>query len=261
MPPSQAPTSITVTSPNGINENTSVAAGPGVLGVPIGRVSVVDPDGSTNFTFLVNDPRFTVAGNASLGYELYLIPGQSLVYLTAPTIPLEITATNAAGLSLTSPYTVVVNQVAPAPTEIVLSNEFVQPNAAGVEVGQLQTYDPNVAATTANTPGESTYTVSDPRFQVVNDVLELKPGQTVPQSTSPISVQVTSTAANGLSLARTFSLETEIPQTSNSNPPPAPVPPVFLGESRMKVKIKKKKVTEFVLKFNWASDRPVPHTW
>jgi len=104
VPVPQAPTSITVTSPNGINENTSVPAGPGVLGVPIGSVAVVDPDGSTSFTFLVDDPRFQVAGNATSGYNLYLKPGLSLAYLNAATIPIQITATSAAGLSFTSLY-------------------------------------------------------------------------------------------------------------------------------------------------------------
>jgi PKD domain len=212
------PGSITVTSRNGINENTSVTSQPGV---PIGSVAVVDPDGDTDFTFHVDDPRFQIVGNSGFGYSRDLKPNQSLRYLDGATVPIQITATDDAGLSSTSPYTVVVNQVAQAPTAIVLSNEFVQPNVAGASVGQLQTFDPNADPSVANTPGEYMYSVDDPRFQVVDSVLELKPGQMVPMSAVPISLEVTSTDATSLSAVRTFMLFSE---------PPAP-PPISLESS------------------------------
>ncbi len=63
----------------------------------------------------------------------------------------------------------------------------------------------------ANTPGEYTYAVNDPRFQVVSSVLVVDPGQTVPESATPISLQVTSTDATGLFVVRTFNLITEPP--------------------------------------------------
>ena len=102
--------SITAPSPALANESTSIPQQPGVL---IGNVAVVDPDGDAGFTFLVDDPRFQVVGDSTAGYNLYLKPGLSLRLLDAATIPaILITATDAGGLSLTSPYTVVVNQIA-----------------------------------------------------------------------------------------------------------------------------------------------------
>ena len=87
-------------------------------------------------------------------------------------------------------------------------------------MGQLHTFDPNADSSLANTPGECTYAVNDPRFHVVNSVLTLGPGQTVPKSATPISLQITSTDATGLSLVRTFALMTE-----------PPVPPTISLES------------------------------
>jgi hypothetical protein len=88
-----------------------------------------------------------------------------------------------------------------------------------------------------------TYTVSDPRFEVLNDVLQLMPGRSLPISTSPMSVQVTSTAANGLSVTDSFNLYTSISQTATPTPTPTSTPasPVIIGaEPVFKRKLNKK---------------------
>jgi uncharacterized repeat protein (TIGR01451 family) len=204
----EAPTSITVTSPDGIDEATSTTNEPGVL---IGSVTVDDPNVDTAFTFDVDDARFQIIGDGTSGYNLYLAPGQLLAYLQAASIPIQVTATDPGGLSVTSPYTVVVNRVQQAPTHINLSGIFIKPRVAGAVVGQLQAYSPNDDPSAPITPGEYTYSVSDTRFEVVNGVLQLKSGQMVQHSASPIPLQVTATDGTGLFLVQTFDLVEQTP--------------------------------------------------
>ena len=184
-------------------------------GVVIGSVTLDNPVPGDQFTFQVSDGRFQVLGTAASGYNLCLKPGLSLKYLDAASIPIDITATDTAGLSVTSPYTVVVNQVAQAPQTIELSSTYIQPGEPGVNIGLLKTFDPNVDPMTANTSGEYTYSVDDPRFQVVNSELELQPGQYIADSPNPITVHVTSTVGSGLgsglSLVQSFVLATKPP--------------------------------------------------
>ena len=64
----------------------------------VGNILVTDPNGDLVFTFDVSDSRFEVALVGGQ-YQLKLVNGVSLDYETEPSINLQITATEAGGLS------------------------------------------------------------------------------------------------------------------------------------------------------------------
>ena len=124
------PTSVNFVSPNGINEGATATAQPGV---EIGDVSENDTNGdpSDSYTYLVDDPRFQVVADNSGNYHLYLKPGLSLSYMDASQIPINITAVDSHGLSVTDPFTVNVNQVVEPPTSITGGGRCGQPAWCG----------------------------------------------------------------------------------------------------------------------------------
>ena len=90
----QAPTEILL-------DNLTVAEN--APGAVVGRLTVVDPDAGDSHQLTVDDPRFTVAGDL-----LKLVDDVALDYEAEPSLTLAITATDAAGLSLTRSFTIQV---------------------------------------------------------------------------------------------------------------------------------------------------------
>jgi serralysin len=102
--PNEAPNSIALSN-SSILENA-----PGGV---VGNILVTDPNGDLVFTFGVSDPRFEVA-LAGGQYQLKLVNGVSLDYETEPSINLQVTATDAGGLSYQVSVTVTVGDVSGA---------------------------------------------------------------------------------------------------------------------------------------------------
>jgi len=92
-PPNQAPTEIALDGAP-VRENEK--------GWVVGALSVVDPDAGDTHVLTVSDARFEIAGNV-----LKLKDGVALDFEAAPAVSVEVTATDAGGLSRTE--TVVVN--------------------------------------------------------------------------------------------------------------------------------------------------------
>ena len=86
-----------------------------------------------------------------------------------------------------------------APTTISLDNASVDENDAGANIGTLSTTDPDI--------GDShSYTVSDNRFEVVDDQLKLKDGISLDHEAGDVTITVTSTDSGGLSTAQDFTI-------------------------------------------------------
>ncbi len=182
----EAPTAPTL-SPATVAENSA--------GAVIGTVTATDPDAGDQLTYSVSDSRFQIVGN-----QLQLKAGVSLDYESAHTVPLTITATDSGGLSATRNVTLTVTNVNEAPTAPTLSASTVAENAAGAIIGTVSATDPDA--------GDAlTYSVSDNRFQIVNNKLQLKAGVSLDyESGHTVPLTITATDKGGLSSSRSVTL-------------------------------------------------------
>ncbi len=184
----EAPTDITLSNAT-VAENNSVAA--------IGNVGVVDPDAGDTHTWSVDDARFEIVGN-----QLKLKAGQALDHETEPTLTLSLTARDQAGTGLTysESFTVTVNNVNEAPTDITLSNATVAENNSGAAIGNVGVVDPDAGDT-------HTWSVDDARFEIVGNQLKLKAGQALDHETEPtltLSLTARDQAGTGLGYNKSF---------------------------------------------------------
>ncbi|WP_422004255.1 cadherin domain-containing protein [Pyruvatibacter mobilis] len=174
-------------------DNTSVAEN--AAGAVVGNLTTTDPDAGDTHTYAVSDDRFEVVDG-----QLKLKDGVSLDHEAADTISLDVTTTDAGGLSRTETFTISVGDENEVATDIALDNNSVAENAAGAVVGTLTTTDPDAGDTHA-------YTVSDDRFEIVDGQLKLKDGVSLDhESADTISLDVTTTDAGGLSRTETFTI-------------------------------------------------------
>ena len=75
-------------------------------GAAIGNIAVVDPDLGDSHSFLLSDGRFEVVGGV-----LKLKPGESLDSGIEPVVPIDVTATDSTGLSVTRSFAIAVNDL------------------------------------------------------------------------------------------------------------------------------------------------------
>ncbi|NBG97142.1 Ig domain family protein, partial [Pyruvatibacter mobilis] len=174
-------------------DNTSVAEN--AAGAVVGNLTTTDPDAGDTHTYAVSDDRFEVVDG-----QLKLKDGVSLDHESADTVSLDVTTTDAGGLSRTETFTISIGDENEVATDIALDNTSVAENAAGAVVGTLTTTDPDAGDT-------HTYAVSDDRFEVVDGQLKLKDGVSLDhESADTVSLDVTTTDAGGLSRTETFTI-------------------------------------------------------
>ncbi|CDO58988.1 DNA gyrase subunit A [Candidatus Phaeomarinobacter ectocarpi] len=174
-------------------DNTTVAENN--AGAVIGNLATTDPDAGDTHSYSVSDNRFEVVDG-----ELKLKDGVSLDSNDAGTVSIDVTTTDAGGLSRTESFDIAVSNVNEAATDISLDNTSVAENAAGAVVGTLSTTDADVGDT-------HTYTVSDARFEVVDGELKLKDGVSLDhEAGDSVSIDVTTTDAGGLSFTESFDI-------------------------------------------------------
>ena len=83
----------------------------------VGTLSVMDPDTADTHSFELSDDRFEVVDG-----QLKLKPGAALDFETEQAIAVEVTATDAEGLSLTEHFKIDVQDVNEAPTDLALES-------------------------------------------------------------------------------------------------------------------------------------------
>nr|WP_319391013.1 Ig-like domain-containing protein [uncultured Cohaesibacter sp.] len=130
---------------------------------------------------------------------------QDLAHDESRTVSFEYTATDANGATDTGTVTILVTGTNDAPTAIDLSASTVDENATGAVIGTLSTTD-------VDTSDSHSYTVSDDRFEVVEDgsgnmVLQLKDGVALDhESEATVNIAVTTTDNGGLSHSQSFTI-------------------------------------------------------
>ncbi len=193
----EAPTDIALSSST-VAEN--------LTDVTIATISVTDSDSLPPFTFAVNDARLETVGS-SLRFKA----GQSFDFETTPSVAINITATDAGGLSLIKPFVITITNVNETPSSVHLTNNTVLENAAtNTIVGNLTATDPDVGDT-------YNITVSDARFQVVAG--QLRTNQLLNfESTPSIALDITATDAGGLAKTQSFTITVQ-----NVNEAPAAI--------------------------------------
>ncbi len=155
-------------------------------GAVVGRVEVDDPEGATNFEYTVSDERFMISG----GY-LMLKPGVELDHEEESSINFTVTIVDGSeAVARTFPLSIAVADVNDPPSEISIRLTTVEENSPGAIFGEVAVVDQD---------GDVyRYTVSDPRFEVVDGQLKLKDEVSLSQADDDaLSVTVTATSATG----------------------------------------------------------------
>ncbi|NBG97148.1 hypothetical protein GTQ45_15530, partial [Pyruvatibacter mobilis] len=86
-------------------------------GAVVGTLTTTDPDAGDTHTYAVSDDRFEVVDG-----QLKLKDGVSLDHEAADTISLDVTTTDAGGLSRTETFTISVSDENEVATDIALDN-------------------------------------------------------------------------------------------------------------------------------------------
>ncbi|WP_345326667.1 beta strand repeat-containing protein, partial [Novipirellula rosea] len=148
-------------------------------------------------TYSVDDSRFQFSGNA-----LVLAPAATLDFEAGATVNLNVTATDANGLSITKPLTFAVTNVNEAPS--VVGSGLADLNATQgttVDVQLSSAFsDPDIGDTLAFTLSGNPAWLS-----IVDGKLSGVPGNS-DVTTAPVTVTLTATDALGLSVSDTFNL-------------------------------------------------------
>lgn len=162
-----------------------------------------------------------VNGGSAAGTVSIAPDGKSIRYTPSPAFQalaagetaqetISYTVSDQAGASSTATVTITIVGQNDAPTAVTLTGVDIAENAAGAVIGVLSTADPDHN-------DQFTYTVTDPRFEIVGSTLKLKAGQALDyEAGGSIPITVTATDAGGLSKSATFTI-----QVGNVNEAPA----------------------------------------
>jgi VCBS repeat-containing protein len=166
-----------------------------VPGAVVGAINVADPDAGDSQSFAVSDPRFEVVDG-----QLKLKDGVSVDFESEPSINVVVTATDKAGHTVFEQFTLGVTDANEAQTALTLGGSQVAENAAGAAIGAVNVADPDA--------GDSqSFTVSDPRFEVIDGQLKLKDGISLDFESEPsIDLTITATDTGGHTISEHFTL-------------------------------------------------------
>ncbi len=180
---------VTVTDPSGLTDTktftitvndvtTHVAITNTVIdendaGATVGTLSAAIDDINATHAYT-----YTLSGTDAASFEvvngqLKLKDGIAANYEVQNSYSVTVTATDSGGLTTTQSFTVTINDINDAPTDIEISRTGLMDNTDGAEVGTLTTTDEDAV-------DSHTYTVSDDRFEVTSTgLLKLKTGQSI----------------------------------------------------------------------------------
>jgi Ca2+-binding RTX toxin-like protein len=186
--------STTNAAPTGASLSSSIVA-ENVAGGTVGVLAAVDPDAGDTHSFSVDDARFEVVGNV-----LKLKDDVALDHEAASSVVVNVTVSDAGGLSVARAFTIGVTNVNETPSDIVLSGSSVAENLEGGTVGTLSVVDPDAGDT-------HLWSVDDDRFEVSGGVLKLRAGTSLDrEGEASVDIKVTVADATGASRAETMSI-------------------------------------------------------
>ncbi|MBF0108988.1 MAG: cadherin repeat domain-containing protein [Magnetococcales bacterium] len=198
----EAPTSVLL-SASSVDENTGASAT-----TTFATLGVIDPDSSDSVTYSVtggtHKDYFTVSGS-----NLQIKGGTTLNFeaMTTPSLVVELTATDSGNLSYAKSFTLSVNDVNEAPTNITLSPGIIYSNvdtSAAMSAGTLTVTDPDANNTHTCTVSGGTDAAS---FQISGAQLQLKAGSVLDLNAKPTyTVAVTCSDTGNLSLTKTLTV-------------------------------------------------------
>jgi len=219
QPYNAAPTVDSIVAPAPINEDPGEEQTVSVTGISAGEgeVQEVDVAATSDNTALI--PAVTVDytspdSTATLRYTPAVDRhGTAAITVTVMDGGLDDNlATVQDNGSFSRSFTVAVNPINDQPTAITLDGTSVQENLPGAVIGNLIVDDPDVGDT-------HTFTVADPRFEVVGGQLMLKGGKFLDYERGPtVAVYVTAIDAGGLGRTQAFAIT-----VLNVNEPPAAI--------------------------------------
>ncbi|MEM9622703.1 MAG: hypothetical protein AAF993_13710, partial [Pseudomonadota bacterium] len=160
----------------------------------IGVLVVQDLDPADTHTFTLSDPRFVITGSS-----LSLAPGVALDFETGNSIDLNVTVIDSQGGVLNTTVSITVEDVNEAPLSIMLDAATVSAATPGAVVGNLGVLDPDLGDV-------HTWVPDDPRFVVVDSVLRLADGVTLPLGET-VNLQLEATDSGGLSVSDVFVID------------------------------------------------------
>jgi VCBS repeat-containing protein len=164
-------------------------------GVVIGALTVTDPDAGDSHAFSVSDSRFEVVDG-----QLKLKSDASFNYEAEKSVDVTVTATDTGGHQIQQTFTIAVGDVNEAQTALTWTGSSVAENAAGAVAGALWVADVDAG-------DAQRFTVSDSRFEVVNNQLKLKSGVSLDfEQASSVNVTVTATDKAGHQIQQTFTV-------------------------------------------------------
>jgi hypothetical protein len=185
-----------------VNENAA-------NGTVVGDLSSTDPDAGNSFTYTFIAPNNDAGGRFGIASgQLVVANGALLDYETNVSHQITIRTTDQDGLTFDKTFTIAVNNVNEAPTNIALSASSVNENAAnGTVIGDLSTTDPD----TGNT---FTYTFVAPnndaggRFGIAAGQLVVANGTLLDyEAATSHQITIRTTDQGGLTFDKTFTID------------------------------------------------------
>ena len=150
---------------------------------------------SANPTYTLDDDRFEVVNG-----QLKLKSGEFLNFENESSVNINITAEDSGNLTYNKLFTITVNDINEAPTNITLDNQSVNENASGEVIG-------NLSVTDVDNGDTFTYTVNDNRFEVINGQLKLKANQALDFENEPsININITAEDSETLTYSQPFTI-------------------------------------------------------
>lgn len=179
-------------SPTAINLS-SIGVSEKIDGAVVGTISTADQDTGDTHTYAISDDRFEIIDGS-----LKLKAGNTVEYVTEPSIAITITSTDSAGVDFSQDFSVLVGSIQ------LSSNEFGE-NSDGAIVGTLSITDPDF---TSNVTYTLTGDDSD-FFELVNNQLKLKDGNSADfetKATYNLTITADDDEANSASLDYTINV-------------------------------------------------------
>ncbi len=186
----ESPTNLTLTAQS-INENNAV-------GATIGTFTTTDPDAGSTFAYALitgtgstDNGSFTVSGSG-------LTANQAFDFETKSSYSIRARTTDQGGLTFEQTFTITVNNVNEAPTNISLNpNSITENNAVNSTIGTLSTVDPDASNTFTYTLVTGTGSTDNSLFSVTGSSL-LATASLDFEASSTRSIRVRSTDQGGL---------------------------------------------------------------
>ena len=179
-------------SPSAI-DLSSIGVSEKIDGAVVGTISTADQDTGDTHTYAISDDRFEIIDGS-----LKLKAGNTVEYVTEPSIAITITSTDSAGVEISQDFSILVGSIQ------LSSNEFGE-NSDGAIVGTLSITDPDF---TSNVTYTLTGDDSD-FFELVNNQLKLKDGNSADfetKETYNLTITADDDEANSASLDYTINV-------------------------------------------------------